>query len=151
MTIVPLNPADLDALLEIEERSFPTPNSRASYLAELANPDAVLLGAKDPDTDTLLGYINFWIVCGDCHLHTLAVAPAARRRQVGDRLVQAMVEQAQTANARVAYLEVRPSNHAALALYRERAFEEIGRRPGYYPGDREDAILMQRIIPPRHP
>jgi [ribosomal protein S18]-alanine N-acetyltransferase len=40
---------------------------------------------------------------------------------------------------------VRPSNAAAIALYRAQGFNEIGRRRGYYPAEnntREDAIVM---------
>jgi ribosomal-protein-alanine N-acetyltransferase len=39
---------------------------------------------------------------------------------------------------------VRPSNAAALALYHAEGFNEIGRRPRYYPAiqGREDAIVM---------
>ena len=42
------------------------------------------------------------------------------------------------------FLEVRPSNAPAIALYHDEGFNEIGRRPRYYPaiGGREDAIVM---------
>ena len=42
------------------------------------------------------------------------------------------------------FLEVRPSNTGAIALYHDEGFNEIGRRPRYYPAKdgREDAIVM---------
>ena len=42
------------------------------------------------------------------------------------------------------FLEVRPSNTHAIALYDTMGFNEIGRRPNYYPGKRgrEDALVM---------
>lgn len=42
------------------------------------------------------------------------------------------------------FLEVRPSNTPALALYHSEGFNEIGRRPRYYPAaqGREDAVVM---------
>jgi [ribosomal protein S18]-alanine N-acetyltransferase len=42
------------------------------------------------------------------------------------------------------FLEVRPSNPQAIALYFDEGFNEIGRRPRYYPAHvgREDAIVM---------
>ena len=49
------------------------------------------------------------------------------------------------------FLEVRPSNPAAIALYHDEGFNEIGRRPNYYPAKkgREDAIVMAReLLPP---
>ena len=48
-------------------------------------------------------------------------------------------------------LEVRPSNTAAVALYRKLGYEEIGVRKNYYPADpqlgtREDALVMAKSI-----
>src|SRR2546430_1522603 len=44
------------------------------------------------------------------------------------------------------YLEVRPSNEAAILLYHKLSFEETGKvRKKYYP-DGEDAIEMQRAV-----
>ena len=42
------------------------------------------------------------------------------------------------------FLEVRPSNGPAIALYHDEGFNEIGRRPRYYPArdGREDALVM---------
>jgi ribosomal-protein-alanine N-acetyltransferase len=51
--------------------------------------------------------------------------------------------------ARDALLETRPSNTAALRLYRSLGFTTIGTRRGYYQavGGREDAIVLKRDIP----
>jgi len=46
-------------------------------------------------------------------------------------------------------LEVRPSNLAALGLYRTAGFREIGLRRGYYAAadqQREDAIVMECLL-----
>jgi [ribosomal protein S18]-alanine N-acetyltransferase len=42
------------------------------------------------------------------------------------------------------FLEVRPSNAPAISLYHDEGFNEIGRRPRYYPArdGREDALVM---------
>ncbi len=39
-------------------------------------------------------------------------------------------------------LEVRPSNAAALALYKKFGFKSCGRRPHYYLDNGEDAVIM---------
>ena len=54
------------------------------------------------------------------------------------------MHQARALGAKVAWLEVRPSNQAALHLYESCGFQEVGRRPGYYDDTREDAILLTR-------
>ena len=41
-------------------------------------------------------------------------------------------------------LEVRPSNGAAVALYRKHGFQEAGRRRDYYENPQEDALLLTR-------
>lgn len=150
MIIARLTDADLDALMEIEAHSFQSPNSRQNYLTDLDQDHAFLLGAKHPETKALLGYINFWIFADECHLHTLAISPTARRQGIGNALLTAMFTIAKEKKAHDVYLEVRPSNHAACSLYLKHHFKEVGRRPAYYPGEtaREDAILMHLLLKP---
>jgi len=44
------------------------------------------------------------------------------------------------------FLEVGTSNHAAQMLYRYFGFQPIGRRPDYYSGTREDAMIMKALL-----
>ncbi|HBH66256.1 MAG TPA: ribosomal-protein-alanine N-acetyltransferase, partial [Erwinia persicina] len=47
------------------------------------------------------------------------------------------------------WLEVRASNHAAIALYEQLDFNEVSIRRNYYPaadGGKEDAIMMALTI-----
>ena len=61
------------------------------------------------------------------------------------RLLDHLGDVARTVGGRQMFLEVRPSNVAALALYARAGFETIGRRKGYYPAadGREDALVMR--------
>ena len=52
------------------------------------------------------------------------------------------LERSRNLGATVAWLEVRPSNLAALALYESFGFKEVGRRPRYYDDTQEDALLL---------
>jgi len=72
-------------------------------------------------------------------LLNLAVAPGFRRRGLGGRLLRDLC----TRHTGVMYLEVRPSNTAALALYQAFGFQEVGRRPGYYEDPPEGAVVMK--------
>ncbi|MBZ0253853.1 MAG: GNAT family N-acetyltransferase, partial [Candidatus Methylomirabilis sp.] len=76
------------------------------------------------------------------HLLNLAVAPAHRRRGLGAALYDETAAALRVVGARVMFLEVRPSNEAALALYRSRGLEVVGRRRRYYADNGEDAIVM---------
>ena len=72
------------------------------------------------------------------------VDPEVQGQGVGSKLLENMIEQA-TKKADTIFLEVRPSNKVAMALYEKRGFNEIGVRKGYYPaedGRREDAVML---------
>ncbi|MFB6159790.1 MAG: GNAT family N-acetyltransferase [Haloferacaceae archaeon] len=58
------------------------------------------------------------------HLAELVVAPDRRRRGHGGALLDALLARADRVTVRVA-----PDNEAALALYRSRGFERVGREP----------------------
>ncbi|MFZ1480313.1 MAG: GNAT family N-acetyltransferase, partial [Paracoccaceae bacterium] len=78
-----------------------------------------------------------------------AVAPEARRRGLGARLVARFVYQARLRGAARAFLEVSAENPAAIALYESTGFTTEGRRKGYYAapdGARTDAIVMARDL-----
>ena len=81
---------------------------------------------------------------------TIAVAPDAQRAGLGRNLIQACIDGAQTDGASRLFLEVSAGNTPALGLYARTGFRECGRRPGYYlrpDGTREDAVIMERILP----
>jgi [ribosomal protein S18]-alanine N-acetyltransferase len=69
----------------------------------------------------------------------LAVPPDFRRKGVARALVQSLLND----KAGPVLLEVRPSNRAAVGLYKSLGFEEISRRPGYYDSPPEAAIVMK--------
>jgi ribosomal-protein-alanine N-acetyltransferase len=75
-------------------------------------------------------------------VQNLAVHPAFRRRGVGRFLLAEGLREAHRRGARLATLEVRPSNLAARRLYASLGFVETGRRPGYYQAEGEDALLL---------
>lgn len=136
--------ADVRSLWAIEKLSFPFPWSLWCFLAEFANPRSTILLAGPPRSEPweTWGYIIFWVVADEMHLMNLAVHPAHRRRGLARSLLQEALVQARSRDVAVAWLEVRPSNTAALALYQSFGFQEIGRRPGYYRDSGEDALLL---------
>ena len=72
------------------------------------------------------------------------VAPEEQGGGLGRRLMRRLIDLARWHRAERVFLEVRPSNPRAIALYDQLGFNEIGRRPNYYPAKRgrEDAIVM---------
>lgn len=82
----------------------------------------------------------------DVELLTIATDPSFRGRGLGAAILGALEAEAQTRQHTRWILEVATDNAPALALYRRRGFEEIGRRKGYYPrlGERCDALVLAR-------
>ena len=97
------------------------------------------------DAERLLGYAVTWTVGEVADLQRLVVAPAARRRGIGRRLVSEIVEDADRRGARRVLLEVSARNEAALRCYRSFGFAEIDRRTSYY-RDGSDALVLQRDL-----
>ncbi len=141
----PLRMADLPEVLAIENASFATPWSAETFANLLARPNAHLVSAVD-DADRVRGYAAVWFAGPEGELGDLAVHPSARRCGIGSALVAAVIEEARARGAAEIFLEVRESNEAAQKLYLGHAFEIVGRRPGYYSGPVEDALVMRRLL-----
>ena len=94
--------------------------------------------------DSIKGYSIVSMVGGEAHIMNICVDPDVQKRGVGSKLLEKMIELA-TKKAETIFLEVRPSNKVAIALYEKRGFNEIGVRKNYYPavnGKREDAVML---------
>ena len=84
------------------------------------------------------------VAAGECHILNLAIHPDWQGRGLGRKLMNRLLGLARQHQADTAFLEVRESNEAALALYRSMGFNEVGLRRSYYPalGGREDALVF---------
>jgi ribosomal-protein-alanine N-acetyltransferase len=91
----------------------------------------------------VVGYICFWLVADEIQIVNVAAHPAWRRRGIGTRLMRHALERGYEAGAKVAVLEVRRSNEAALSLYQGLGFKVVRERPGYYPEHREPALILE--------
>lgn len=141
LTITPMRYGDLDQVVEIERRSFPTPWTRQAFVSELRdNAYAYYVVARLGGA--VIGYAGMWVLLDEAHITNIAVHPDHRRRGVGHLLLAELERLAAERGARRMTLEVRPSNKAALRLYERHGFRASGRRPRYYADTGEDAIIM---------
>ena len=92
----------------------------------------------------LLGYFILLLAAGEGHLLNLSVAAARQRSGHGSELLKQAMRLARSRGAQHIFLEVRPSNLAAKALYERFGFREVAVRAGYYPAHagREDALVL---------
>lgn len=84
----------------------------------------------------------------ETHLLNIAVARSWQGRGLAHELLQTLCERCHQRHAEALWLEVRPSNTRARALYLREGFVDIGVRRQYYPAEqgREDALVMRREI-----
>lgn len=92
----------------------------------------------------IAGYGVLSVAAGEAHVLNVCIGPAHRGLGLGRLLLRRLLDIARWNGAGRVFLEVRPSNPVAQSLYRSIGFDEIGRRPKYYPAKdgREDAIVM---------
>jgi [ribosomal protein S18]-alanine N-acetyltransferase len=140
---------DLNAVEVIERASYPTPWSRSMFAGELAKPSSISLGAFDPETNELLGYLIISRYVDAWHVMNVAVAPEQRRRRIAASLFERLFELTSGEGRRGYTLEVRVSNEVAIKLYEQAGFKPRGIRRGYYTDNREDALIMWRDPEPR--
>jgi len=141
---------DLKGVLMIERASFPTAWSERMFRNELRSPLARNFVCRKPSDSAVVGYINFWVFAGEVHLNNVAVHPDLRDLGIGSVLIEKMIDVARDERALWLTLEVRPSNSAAISLYKKFGFQVRGVRPRYYSDILEDALIMWSEVENKH-
>jgi len=113
-------------------------------MGELKNQFATYL-VCDKEAE-VAGYVGIWVVFEEAHITNVAVAPKWQGQGLGRVLMEEAEKVARSKNALRILLEVRPSNHAALSLYKSLGYMETGRRKEYYSDNGEDAIVMTKLL-----
>jgi ribosomal-protein-alanine N-acetyltransferase len=139
---------DIQQVMIVEEEVYEFPWTerifsdciRVGYQCWLGLQDQLIVGH---------GVISF--TTDESHMLNLSIAGKQQHKGFGRQFVDFLVQQAGIHNARIMFLEVRPSNIAAINCYGAAGFNEIGSRKNYYPAPegREDALLFARQIPPQ--
>ncbi|HEY6752859.1 MAG TPA: ribosomal protein S18-alanine N-acetyltransferase [Rubrobacteraceae bacterium] len=138
LSVRPMRLSDLPEVMETDRRSLPKPWSEEIWREELSSPFGLYVVLEAGGA--ISGHVGLKLIFDEAHVMTLAVRPERRRRGFAQVLVEAALADPASAGASRVYLEVRPSNLEARALYRSLGFTETGVRPRYY-GD-EDALVM---------
>lgn len=135
---------DIPEVYEIEKLSFTDPHSIASMTAAIMNPACEFWVVREGNK--IAGFVEFWIMYDESHIIDIAVHPEFRRRGIGKKLMEFLIEKSSAAGAKKIFLEVRPSNTPAIALYKKMGFVESGMRTKYYKD--EDALIMSKTLFP---
>ncbi len=132
---------DLDEVMAIENALYSHPWTRGNFADSLRAGYACRVWRRD---GALAGYFVVMAAAGEAHLLNLSIAPGYQRSGHGSALLREAAALAVELGARNLFLEVRPSNHAAQALYRRFGFRKVAVRRDYYPAHtgREDALVL---------
>ena len=133
---------DVAAVAALEKRSYQFPWSAGIFR------DCVRIGyvCRVVEIDrALVGYGILSVGAGEAHILNICVAEEQRTRGIGRMLLRHLLDRAIASGVSDAFLEVRPSNMAAIRLYQSLGFMQIGTRRGYYQavGGREDATVFK--------
>ena len=141
--IRPMRESDIAAVIAMERASYPFPWSegifrdclRVGYICRVIDID-----------DQVVGHAVLSLGAGEAHILNVCIGEAFRNRGIGRHLLAYLLERAQASGMAEAFLEVRPSNVAAIRLYQSMGFEQVGQRRGYYQasGGREDAAVLRK-------
>ena len=95
----------------------------------------------------VIGYYLYSLVVGEAEILNIAVAPKHQGHGLGRLLLDHCLLQA-AKKARMVFLEVRASNFAAIHLYLDNGFNQIGERRDYYRTAQgsEDALMMAKEL-----
>lgn len=134
----------LEEVCAIEKKCFSIPWSKKSFEDELnKNNMAIYLVALYEKK--VIGYAGMWHVINEGHITNIAVDPEYRKKGVGKKLVNELIEIAKDKEMIGITLEVRTSNEVAINLYKKQGFLLEGIRKEYYE-NKEDALIMWKHL-----
>jgi len=137
---------DLSLVSDIERRSYEFPWSHGVFRDCLLAGYQCIVLERDGD---VTGYGILSVAAGEAHILNLCVERAFRSHGYGERLLDEILFRARTSSVREIFLEVRPTNENAMALYKKKGFHQVANRPAYYQANegREDAaVLVKKLI-----
>jgi len=137
--------SDVQSVVAVERASYQFPWSEGIFrdCLRVGYVCRVVTAAED-----VIGYGVMSVGAGEAHILNLCISDAFRCQGIGRRLLGYLIERGTAAGMSEAFLEVRPSNTAAIRLYLSCGFEQVGMRRGYYQavGGREDAAVLKLTL-----
>lgn len=131
---------NIDAVYEIEKTSFKIPWTKKSLLEAAERTDTIYLSAVS--SGKIAAYIGAWLIAGDMEITNVATLKEYRKKKIATLLMAEVLKRAKKSGAERITLEVRPSNIAAISLYKKFGMTENGRRKKYYADNNEDALIF---------
>ena len=145
MQIRPGTLADISSIMQLERQAATAGHWTEDQYRQAFRRGAatrLVLISEDEETSPV-GFLVAQHLAPEWELENIVVAPTARRKGLGKRLLEAFLTAAKKINSTAVFLEVRESNAPARTLYEKTGFQQTGRRKSYYTNPSEDAILYR--------
>jgi len=146
----PMRAEDLDQVVAIEIEAYDFPWTLGIFRDCLRAGYNCWVLAQSVE---VIGYGVLTVAAGEAHILNVCIAKSQQSLGHGKHLMERLIDLARWHRAERVFLEVRPSNKRAIALYDHLGFNEIGKRPNYYPAKhgREDAnVMAMELLPPEN-
>lgn len=140
MSALPLTAAHLPGVAALERTVFAHPWSE-NALALLCGDTA--FGYVTVEGERVTAYGGMLTVLDEGQITNIATHPDHRRRGLATEVLHALLGEARRRGLAFVTLEVRESNHSAIALYEKNGFRTVGRRPRFYTEPTEAALVMK--------
>ena len=148
MQIRPATLADIPSILQLDQQSATAGHwTEEQYRQAFRRSGARLVLIAEDEETSPVGFLIAQHLAPEWELENIVVTPTARRKGLGERLVEALLNAAKKTNSTTVFLEVRESNTPARTLYEKTGFEQTGRRKSYYTNPSEDAVLYRLTLP----
>ncbi len=141
-SIRPMLEGDVLAVLAVEQSAYEFPWTEGIF------SDCMRIGYSCWALTTEHGLSGHAVMSlmapGECHVLNVCVRPDLQGEGLGRHLMNHLIDTARGYGVTLMLLEVRPTNLAAIELYRSLGFNEVGLRKDYYParGGREDGLVL---------
>ena len=128
-------------IAELEKICFSEPWSEDTILSSIASGMQFFTAVEN---GKVLGYIGISCILDEGYIANVAVYPEARRKGVGEKLIDRVFALASDQKLSFVSLEVRESNTPAISLYEKKGFKTEGRRKNFYKNPTEDALILTK-------
>lgn len=136
----------IDIIYKLELKIFTDPWTKKMIKGEFNNKFAEVLGIINSKTKELVGYSFLFIIYDEIHINNFAVKKSYRKKGLGKKLLEYIINYGKENYFSRITLEVRESNKSALNLYYQYGFNLISRRTDYYSNPKEDALILMKDL-----
>jgi len=135
-------------IAELQAACFPDPWTELDISEILSTPACIGLICQTEQQQPV-GFSLNYVHPGESEILSIGVPPLFRQKGIGQQMLSHLYRICRQKNSQRLFLEVAADNRAALALYHQQGFEQIGERPNYYKnsdGTRQDALILRKMI-----